>query len=157
VVLLVGVLGGLAMLPPIALSSVWSDRFGRRRIVLGGLVVALPWSFLVMPLLDTGSAALFGIAIAVTYVILGVVNGPLAAFIPEMFATRYRYTGAGLAFNAGGIIGGAMPPMLAGALVANVGSWAVGLMMAILILISLCCTALLPETLGTALTHGDIR
>ncbi len=55
-------------------------------------------------------------------------------------------------FNAGGIIGGALPPMLAGALVATVGGWAVGLMMAILMLVSLSCAALLPETLGTTLT-----
>ncbi|CNN01751.1 transporter [Mycobacterium tuberculosis] len=34
---------------------------------------------------------------------------------------------------------------------ATTGGWAVGLMMATLILVSLGCTALLPETAGTAL------
>jgi metabolite-proton symporter len=155
-ILLVGVLGGLSMITLTALAGAWSDRLGRRRVVLCGLVIALPWSFAVMPLLDTGDAALFGVAIVVMYAILGVLTGPLAAFIPEIFATRYRYTGAGLAFNAGGIIGGAVPPMLAGALVATVGGWAIGLMMAILILASLCCTALLPETMGITLTHPEI-
>ncbi len=156
-ILLVGVLGGLSMIVFTALAGGWSDRLGRRRVLLGGFVVAVPWSFAVMPLLDTGNAALFGVGIVVTYAILGVLTGPLAAFIPEIFATRYRYTGAGLAFNAGGIVGGAVPPMLAGALVATVGGWAVGLMMAVLIFVSLCCTAALPETVGTTLTHTEIK
>jgi hypothetical protein len=34
------------------------------------------------------------------------------------------------------------------------GGWAVGLMMASLILVSLGCTALLPETLGTTLADA---
>ena len=151
-ILFVGVLGGLSMVVSIALASVWSDSLGRRRVVLSGFVLALPWSFAVMPLLDTGNAALFALGIVAAFAILGVIIGPMASFMPEIFATRYRYTGAGLAFNAGGIIGGAVPPMLAGALVASVGSWAVGLMMAVLMLVSLGCAALLPATLGTTLT-----
>jgi MFS family permease len=119
--------------------------------MLCGFVVGVPWSFAVMPLLDAGSPALFGVTIVATYALLGVCLGPAAAFIPEIFATRYRYTGAGLAFNFGGIIGGAAPPLLAGVLLATAGSWAIGLMMAVLLLISVGCTALLPETRGTTL------
>ncbi len=156
-ILLVGVLGGLSMIVTTALAGGWSDKLGRRRVLLGGFGVGALWSFAVMPLLDTGNAVLFGVGIVVTYAILGVMTGPLAAFIPEIFATRYRYTGAGLAFNAGGIVGGAVPPMLAGVLVAAVGGWAVGLMMAVLLVVSLCCTAALPETAGTALTHTQIK
>jgi MFS family permease len=153
-ILLVGLLGGLTLIPCAALASVWSDRVGRRRVLLGGFAAALPWSFAVLPLLDTGNVVLFGVGILVTYAITGALTGPLTSFIPEIFATRYRYTGAGLAFNAGGMIGGAVPPMLAGALVATVGGWAVGMMMATLILVSLGCTALLPETLGTTLADA---
>ena len=68
-----------------------------------------------------------------------------------MFATKFRYTGAGLAFNLGGILGGAMPPLVAGALLAEYGGWAIGLMMAVLILISLLSTYALPETRAKAL------
>lgn len=126
-ILFVGVLGGLTMIALVVPAAAWSDRFGRRRVMLCGFVVGVPWAFVVMPLMDTGDSVLFGIAIVVTYAIVGVVNGPLASFIPETFATRYRYTAAGLTFNAGGIIGGAVPPILAGALAASVGGWAVGL------------------------------
>ncbi|BCI86433.1 hypothetical protein NIIDMKKI_16390 [Mycobacterium kansasii] len=40
--------------------------------------------------------------------------------------------------------------MVAGTLVAVYGSWAVGVMMAALVAVSLVCTYLLPETTGTA-------
>jgi MFS family permease len=154
-ILSVGVLGGLSLIAHTALGAIWCDSFGRRRVMLCGLVVSVPWSFAVMPLLDTGSPALFGVAIVATYALLGVCLGPAASFIPEIFATQYRYTGAGLAFNCGGIIGGAVPPLLAGVLLATVGSWAIGLMMAVLLLVSAGCTGLLPETRGTTLTDGE--
>jgi hypothetical protein len=40
---------------------------------------------------------------------------------------------------------------LAGTLLATYGSWAIGLMMATLVMTSFVCVALLPETKGTAL------
>jgi MFS family permease len=150
-ILFVGVLGGLSMIALTALAAIWCDRFGRRRVMLCGFAVGVPWAFAVMPLIDTGNPTTFGVAIVLTYAILGVLIGPLGSFIPETFATRYRYTGAGLTFNAGGIIGGAVPPILAGVLAEIVGSWAIGLMMAVLTLISLGCTVLLPETMGSTL------
>jgi hypothetical protein len=35
---------------------------------------------------------------------------PTTAFIPELFATRYRYSGTALAVNIAGVAGGAVPP-----------------------------------------------
>jgi MFS family permease len=110
----------------------------------------------VMPLIDTDSTLLFGVAIMVTYGILGIASGPMAAFLPEIFATRYRYSGAGLAFNLGGIVGGAVPPILAGPLVDAFGPLAIGVMMAALVLVSLTTTYLLPETKGVELTAAGI-
>lgn len=154
-VLLVGVLGGLSMIVLSAVSAILCDTLGRRRIIVFGFAVGVPWSFAVIPLLDTGDPVLFALAIVVTYAIVGISYGPVAAFMPEIFATRYRYTGAGLAFNLGGIIGGALPPLVAGALLRSFGGWAIGLMMAILVLISLVCTYMLPETMGASLTDAD--
>lgn len=156
-ILFVGVLGAVALIALTAVAGVCSDRLGRRRVVLYGLVVAVPWSFAVLPLMDTGDHALFGIAIVVTYAVLGVLMGPLGSFIPEIFATRYRYTGTGLTFNVGGIIGGGVSPILAGTLAATVGAWAIGPMMAILILTSLGCTVCLPETMRTTLIDTTRR
>jgi MFS family permease len=145
-ILTVGVLGALSMLLLTAVSARLSDSYGRRSVIIVGFCLALPWCFAVVPLLDTGSGLLFALAIMGTFGILGVSYGPMASFIPEVFETRFRYTGAGLAFNLGGILGGAMPPLIAGALLAKYGSWAIGLMMAVLILISFLSTYWLPET-----------
>lgn len=150
-ILTVAVLGALSMLVLTAISALLSDRYGRRSIILLGFCLALPWCFAVVPLLDTGSDVLFALAIMGTFAILGISYGPMASFIPEVFETRFRYTGAGLAFNLGGILGGAMPPLVAGALLAKYGSWAIGAMMAILILLSLLSTYFLPETKAKAL------
>jgi hypothetical protein len=92
--------------------------------------------------------------------IAGIGWGPTAALIPELFATSYRYTGSALAVNVAGIAGGALPPMVAGALQPSYGTWAIGGTLATVALVSLVCTYLLPETNGTALQSiraGDHR
>ena len=45
----------------------------------------------------------------------------MAAFIPEIFGTRYRYSGAGLSLNIAGLVGGAVPTIIAAPLLASVG------------------------------------
>jgi len=150
-ILSVGVLGGLASIAFVALSASLSDRVGRRRMMLVGWSACLPWSLVVIPLMDTGKPILYAVAIVGMYATVAIGSGPTAAFIPELLATRYRYTGTALAVNLAGIAGGALPPLIADTLLATSGSWAVGLMMAILLLASLACTYLLPETNRTAL------
>jgi nitrate/nitrite transporter NarK len=94
---------------------------------------------------------LYAVAIVGMYATAAIGSGPTAAFIPELFSTRYRYTGSALAVNVAGVVGGALPPLIAGELRAAYGSWAIGLMLAALVLTSLVCTYLLPETHGTKL------
>ncbi len=147
----VGVLGGLASISFVALSATLCDRVGRRRMMLLGWAGCLPWSFVVIPLLDTGKPVLYAVAIVGMFAIVAIGSGPTGAFIPELFATRYRYSGSALAQNLAGVVGGAVPPLIAGTLLATYGSWAIGLMLAILASASLVCTFLLPETNGTAL------
>ncbi|MGO9157120.1 MFS transporter [Mycobacterium sp.] len=151
VILIVGVLGGLASIASVALSATLCDRVGRRRMMLVGWAGCLAWSFVVIPLVDTGKPVLYAVAIVGMYAIAAIGSGPTAAFIPELFSTRYRYTGSALAVNVAGVVGGAVPPLIAGTLRATYGSWTIGLMLAALTLASLVCTYLLPETHGTAL------
>jgi len=130
-ILTVGVLGALSMLVLTAVSARLSDTYGRRAVIL------------------------FALTIMGTLGILGLSYGPMASFIPEVFETRFRYTGAGLAFHLGGDLGGAMPPLIAGALLAHYGSWAIGLMMATLILVSLLSTYWLSETMAKVLQPAE--
>jgi MFS family permease len=147
----VGALGGLASIMFVALSASLCDRVGRRRMMLLGWAACVPWALAVIPLMDTGNPVLYAVAIVGMSAIAAIGSGPTGAFIPELFATRYRYSGSALAVNTAGIFGGALPPLIAGTLQATYGSWAVGPMLAILALASLVCTYLLPETKGTAL------
>ena len=147
----VGALGGRASITFVALSASLCDRVGRRRMMLLGWAACVPWALAVIPLMDTGNPVLYAVAIVGMSAIAAIGSGPTGAFIPELFATRYRYSGSALAVNTAGIFGGALPPLIAGTLQATYGSWAVGPMLAILALASLVCTYLLPETKGTAL------
>jgi MFS family permease len=153
VILFVNVLGALACIAFVALSATWCDRVGRRRVMLVGWAACLLWSFLVIPLIDTGKSTWYLVAIVGMQAVAAISTGPLGAFIPELFATRYRYSGSALAFNIAGIAGGAVPPLVAGTLQATYGSWAIGLMLAVLAWVGLVCTYLLPETNGTALRN----
>jgi MFS family permease len=62
-ILFLGVLGGLVNVALIASSATLSDRDGRRRIMLVGCTVCLPWSFAVIPLMDTGKPVLYAVAV----------------------------------------------------------------------------------------------
>jgi metabolite-proton symporter len=151
VILFVGVLGGPVDIAFLAFSAILSDRVGRRRMMLVGWAVCLPWSLVMIPLMDTGNPICYAVAIIGMMVAGAIGFGPTAAFIPELFATRYRYSGTALAFSVAGLAGGALPPLIAGTLHATFGSMAIGLLLATVALVSLVCTYLLPETNGTAL------
>src|SRR5205807_10626912 len=110
-----------------------------------------PWPFVMIPLIDTGKPICYMVAIVGMYTITAIGCGPTAALLPELFATRYRYSGTALANNLSGIAGGVVPPLVAGPLLATFGSWAIGPMLATVASISLVCTYLLPETKGIAL------
>ena len=147
----VGALGGLVSIAFVMLSASLCDRVGRRRMMLVGWALCVPWSFVVIPLINTGDHLLYAVAIVGMFAVGAIGSGPTGAFIPELFATRYRYSGAALAVNLAGILGGAVPPLVAGTLLETYGSWSIGLMLGAFTLTSLVCTYLLPETYGTEL------
>jgi metabolite-proton symporter len=151
VILFVGLLAGLGYVAAAAFSATLSDRVGRRRMMLVGWAACLPWSFVVMPLIDTGNPICYAVAIVGMKSIAAIGFGPIAAFIPELFATRYRYSGSALAVNLAGVAGGAVPPLIAEGLRATYGGLAIGVMLAALSLGSLVCTYLLRETNATVL------
>jgi metabolite-proton symporter len=151
----VGALSGVVSIISVVISASLSDRVGRRRLMLIGWAACLPWAFVVIPLIDSGKPVLYAVAIVGMFAINGIGSGPTGAFIPELFATRYRYSGSALAVNLAGVVGGAIPPLIAGTLAATYGSWSIGVMLAALMLISLVCTYLLPETKGTTLRTSE--
>ena len=71
----------------------------------------------------------------------------LGAFLPSLFPARVRYTGASMAFNVGGIIGGGLAPMLAQILADRGGLVPVGLYLGGAALVSLVALAPLRRTI----------
>ncbi|WP_246187155.1 MFS transporter [Microlunatus speluncae] len=142
IVLLAVVVLGLAT----AASSILSDRVGRRRLLVISAAVAIGWALLIFPLVDSGNLFLVWLALAGCLCLMGLSFGPMGAFLPELFPTRYRYSGAALSYSLGGVLGGALPPIIAVQLQANLGSWSIGIYIAIVAVISLGSVLALPET-----------
>jgi len=66
--------------------------------------------------------------------------------LPELFPTRVRYTGAGTAYNLGGILGASLAPFIAQKLVLHGGLGWVGGYISVAAAISLCAAFLIHET-----------
>jgi MFS family permease len=141
-----GMIGAVVLAAATVAAALLSDRIGRKRVIAAAYGGAVIWSLLLFPLLDTGSPFAFLIGVAVTLSLYGIANGPAGAWLPEMFQSKFRYTGAGLSYNLGGIIGGAIPPILAAQIVASASSIWVGVLLAGLSAVSLLCVLALPET-----------
>jgi len=154
-ILVAGVAGGVCCLMLVATSAILSDTYGRRRVLAFGIALAAPWTLILFPLIESGDPLFYFVAIAGTYGIIGIMMGPLAAFIPEIFAVRYRYSGVGLSYNVGGILGGALPPVLSPILLSSYGSWAITAMMAGVTLVSLVSVLMLSDTAGTGADRPD--
>ncbi|HEY9290061.1 MAG TPA: MFS transporter [Microlunatus sp.] len=142
VVMLAVIMLGLATV----VSATLADRVGRKRVLLIACSISIGWGLIIFPLMDTKSYLLMWLALAGCLALMGLSFGPMGAFLPELFDTRYRYSGAALAYSLGGVLGGALPPLAAVQLQAGIGSFAVGVMISLIAVISLICVTRLPET-----------
>jgi MFS family permease len=150
-VLGIGAIGGLALTVAMVAGAIWSDRVGRRAVIIGAQAVGFVWALALFPVLGTGSAFTFAGGVIVTMSIAGIALGPTAAFLSELFHTRYRYTGAGFSYNLGQILGGAATPLLAAAIVPAFGGFVFSLYLGVVCLLSIGCTIALSETRGSDL------
>ena len=73
--------------------------------------------------------------------------GPKAAFLPELFGTRMRYSGASLGANIAAALSGGFTPLIATALLVWAGaSWAISLYLIGLSLLTVIAVLAAPET-----------
>ncbi|WP_328524574.1 MFS transporter [Kribbella sp. NBC_00359] len=78
-----------------------SDRIGRRPVMVTGAALVVVLAFPLMNLLqdeESGNVAK-GVAVFAAGLVVGLMAGPGPAMLAEMFPTRARYTGLGLAYS----------------------------------------------------------
>lgn len=121
----------------IIMSGVRADASSGAKVLTWGCAATIVTGLVFGPLLGSGSLWLVWMALSLALFVMGFVYGPLGAWLPSLFPPRVRYTGASVAFNAGGILGGAMAPLFAQALSEAGGTSLVGLYLTIAGILSL--------------------
>jgi len=96
------------------LASGWlADlRFDERGVLMFGCVGSIAAGFALAPMLGANLAGVLGF-LCISQILMGLVYGPLGAWLPGLFPPRVRYTGASAAFNIAGVIGGGLTPIVA--------------------------------------------
>jgi MHS family shikimate/dehydroshikimate transporter-like MFS transporter len=100
-----------------------SDTVGRRPIYLAGALISGLCAFVVFGLLDTRDPTIITVSIAIVMSLTHAsMFGPQGAFMPELFGTRVRYSGASLGCQVAAALSGGFSPILASALLAWTGT-----------------------------------
>jgi metabolite-proton symporter len=99
-----------------------SDRIGRRIVYAIGASGMALWAFAFFKLLDTGASLPIVAAMVVGLVLHSAMYGPQAAFISELFPTRFRYSGASIAYQLTSVFAGSLAPIIALWLLHQTGS-----------------------------------
>jgi MFS family permease len=131
----------------IPVAALLGDRWGRRPLCLAGCALSAVWIFPFVALLETAEPALMALGSVVALLCVGTVLAVIASYLPELYAPRVRCTGASVGYNLGGVLGGALTPVVATALADGSGPpWGVAAYLTAIAVVSLGCFALLPET-----------
>lgn len=134
------------------LSALAGDRYGRRPVLIVAGCAALLSGFLLGPMLSSGSTMQITAFLCLELFLMGATFAPMGALLPELFPTAVRYTGAGAAYNLGGILGASLAPYIAQQLVLHGGlSW-VGGYISVAAAISVLAAIAIKETRDKELT-----
>ncbi|SCX35117.1 MFS transporter [Agrobacterium rosae] len=99
----------VALLP---LFGILSDRVGRKKVILGGILGEAIVAFPMFWLMDTATfgGALLGYLLMITAFAAN--YGPIATFLAELFGTKVRYSGLSIAYMLSGVLGSALTPFI---------------------------------------------
>ncbi len=126
----------LFMAAGILLAGWLSDVKTPRFVLMAGCIATVPSALLMAPMMEGGQLLPIFLFLSLILLMMGFVYGPLGAFLPGLFPPQVRYTGASMAFNVGGILGGGLAPMIAQVLADRGGLTPVGLYLAAAALVS---------------------
>jgi MFS family permease len=94
-----------------------SDRFGRRPVLLASSALAVLAGFALSPLMMSGSAFQITLFLSLALFLMGATFAPMGAMLPELFPVVVRYSGAGVSYQLGGILGASFAPYISQLLV----------------------------------------
>jgi MFS family permease len=143
-----------AWIVTIALAAMVSDRYGAKRVYVLGAATAVVWPVPMFLLINTANTGLALLAVVVAAVVQGIMAGAQGGLFAEIFDVRVRYSGVSIAYQMGGMIGGAVTPLVAVALQRAAGWALVALYVTALALISLVAVAAL-RVRGTTTVADD--
>ncbi|PJG81902.1 MFS transporter [Caviibacterium pharyngocola] len=114
----------------IILSGIYIDRIGRRIWLIWTTWGVVAFGFALPLFLENASSVGLFWFLIIGMGLIGMGYGPLASFLPELFPTGARYSGASLAYNCAGILGASVATLITLQLNANYGLSAVGFYLA---------------------------
>lgn len=148
-VVTIGLVAQLALIP---LMARFSDRVGRRRMLIISSVSFIVLSYPIMTLLSHGGVVLATGVLVVALVFFSMNDAVFPSFFTEMFGTRSRYLGFALPFNVGAMLFGGVAPLIGTWLIATTGNSASPAFFLIFVgVLSLAGLLLTPETARTEL------
>ncbi len=113
----------------ILLAGWWADKTSPRTVLAAGAALTALIGLGFGSGLASGSVPVVFATLASALFVMGLAYGPLGSWLPTLYAVPVRYTGISLAFNMGGIIGGALAPFAAAWLAGQGGAPLVGLVL----------------------------
>lgn len=100
----------------VILASVLADRYTATRMLSVGFAGCVVVGALMGPMLGSGSLVTVSLWLSGALFVMGFAYGPLGGWLPSLFPAGVRYTGVSMTFNLGGVLGGALAPIVAEAL-----------------------------------------
>ena len=111
--LLLQMIGVLFFALTIPVSAWLADKHGHRAMLMWASLLVMIFGLTFQPLFATGSQSLVLLFLCLGLGLMGLTYGPIGTSLSSLFPTAVRYTGASLAFNLAGILGGSFAPYIA--------------------------------------------
>lgn len=107
-------IGLLVLIACIPLTGAWSDRVGRKPLLIGCCVLLILLSYPLVHLMLSGASFAVMIAIQILFgIVLSTYSGPAPAALAEMFSTRNRSIGMSVGYSIGVALFGGFAPFFA--------------------------------------------
>jgi MFS family permease len=133
----------------IPLAGHFSDKIGRKKMYLIGVVAMGVYGFIYFGLMDPAYPVGVFVAIVVSLIPHDMQYGPQAALIAESFTPRLRYSGSSLGYQLASLVAGGPSPLIATWLFATYKSgMAIAVYIAICAVISFIAAAMMPDYTG---------